>query len=319
MFCLISLRFNKLSIISIILFAQGLLGSYLNPPSFFIVINMRKSLKQVVHVVFHGLGAQSPVHERLIAELEDVLGPQLQDGAAGRGADGRFSVGLLLVEEDLLAHGLPEEAGVVQVLHLVVRKVAEAHLAVHDEIDVVDRRVLLVQHLSLLDLDNLTQVEDHLVGVVAELPKNRVMKPDFLEVEILLGALSRAHDFLVTVQDLAHELVLLGVEGNPSLRGPGGHYGLILKFELHQLAIIDIGPLVIATKIIHQLQIDHFVGRHSLRRPLLQGAAAIIVAASRYLKRNLGTPLPHPLRGLILGWLDWWQHSTAFLFLHLLI
>lgn len=113
MFCLISLRFNKLSIISIILFAQGLLGGYLNPPSFFIVINMRKSLKQVVHVVFHGFGAQSTVHERLVAELEDVLGPQLQDGAPRRGADGRFTVGLLLVEQDLLPHRLPKEASVI--------------------------------------------------------------------------------------------------------------------------------------------------------------------------------------------------------------
>ena len=74
----------------------------------------------MVHVVFHGLGAQSTVHERLIAELEDVLGPQLQDGAPRRGADGRFTIGLLLVEEDLLPHGLPQEASVIEILDLVV-------------------------------------------------------------------------------------------------------------------------------------------------------------------------------------------------------
>ena len=63
----------------------------------------------------------------------------------------------------------------------------------HDKVEIGDLRVLLVESLSLPDLDDLTEIEDDLERVERQVSEERVVEPDLLQEQVLLAHLPCVH------------------------------------------------------------------------------------------------------------------------------
>ena len=123
---------------------------------------MTHSLEHEIHVLSHCLAVQSAVHEALVSQFHYVVRLDLQSAAAAGRTDSGLTVERLLIEEKLLAESQTQIASFIIIFdNTAMSKVAERQLAVHHEVDVRDRLILLEQLRALLELHNLAQIEDH--------------------------------------------------------------------------------------------------------------------------------------------------------------
>ena len=119
-----------------------------------------------------------------------------------------FTIKRILIKQNLLAKGVAEVAGRLEGLNVAfLRDVAETDLAVDDEVDISNGRILLVQLLSPPDLDHLAVVKDHLERIEGHFPEPWVVQPYLLQQQVLLRLVVAVHHLAVLVDDVAHRLV----------------------------------------------------------------------------------------------------------------
>ena len=110
-----------------------------------------------------------------------------------------------LIEQELFAQCHAEIASTSQVLGEVqFALVGKTNLAVHDEIKVLNARVLLVQSITLFKLYDVTHINDHFEAWICQHLKDWVVEAHLLQVQVLLGAIIAHHDVAVIVQNVLH-------------------------------------------------------------------------------------------------------------------
>lgn len=105
-----------------------------------------------------------------------------------------------LIEEQLLAQSHSKVAAASQVVREIhFALVSKADLTMHDEVEVLDARVLPVQAITLLDLYDVAHVNQHFEARVSQQLENRVVVTHLLQVQVLLRPSTCVHDAAVVV------------------------------------------------------------------------------------------------------------------------